>query len=337
MSEREPAFRPIRVVSTGRYVPTRIVTAAEVDQKLGVESGWTDKHTGVRERRVEDTLTCAEMGARAAKEALSRAKLKVADIDLVINASASFDQPIPCGAVLLMEELGANHGAMAFDVNSTCASFLVALDTASAMLMAGGRIRRALIVSSEKPNTSVNPKHPESYALFGDVAAACIIELDPAGKSQLMATRMEAYPEGRALCEMRAGGMKKPPSRWEEHEEDDKYFDMKGPALVKMSLKKLPAFVERLFAQGTGFTVSDLDWFVPHQASLPALEIVRRVLNVSPERYVITADRFGNNVAASLPLALDEIVSTGKLRRGQSVLLLGTAAGFSMAGTLLRY
>lgn len=337
MSITERAFRPVRIVSTGRYEPELVVTAAQIDTALGLEAGWTEKHTGVRERRVEKKLTCAEMGARAAKQALERAKLTINDIDIVINASASFDQPIPCGAVLVLEQLGGNHGAMAFDINSTCASFLVALDTASAMLMAGGRLRRALIVSSEKPNTSVNPKHPESYALFGDISAACILELDESGRSQILATRMEAYPEGRALCEMRAGGMTKPPSRWDEHEHDDKYFDMKGPALVKMSLKKLPGFVERVYAQGTGFTTSDLDWLVPHQASLPALEIVRRVLNVAPERYVITADRFGNNVAASLPLALDEIVSTGKLKRGQSVLLLGTAAGFSMAATLLKY
>ncbi len=154
MTDSHKAFRPVRIVSTGRYEPSLIVTAAEIDAALGLEAGWTEKHTGVRERRVEKQLTCAEMGARAAKQALERAKLSIKDIDLVINASASFDQPIPCGAVLMLEQLGGNHGAMAFDINSTCASFLVALDTASAMLTAGGRVRRVLIVSSEKPNST---------------------------------------------------------------------------------------------------------------------------------------------------------------------------------------
>ncbi|WP_044642293.1 beta-ketoacyl-ACP synthase III [Risungbinella massiliensis] len=335
--------RNMKIMGVGRYFPNRIVTAEEMDELLGVKSGWVAKKSGVLTRYFAESETITQMGALAAKEALEDAGLTLHDIDCIVSASGTMEQAIPCTAALLYRELGAqqHRGIPAFDINSTCLSFVTALDQVS-YLIELGRYRHVLIVSSEIASVGLNWKQKESASLFGDGAAAVVVgPTSQEDASCILASRMETYPEGAHLTEIRGGGSKYHPRKYEgEVDWNDFLFDMDGEAVFRLSLRYLPSFLEKLFSSVDAqpdFHMDQLRWVVPHQASKLAMKIMQRRLKIPEDRMLMLVEKYGNNIAASIPIGLYEIIRNKQLQRGDTCLLLGTSAGLSLGGMVLVY
>lgn len=331
--------RKVRIVGVGKYLPAKVVSANELDEKMGLKKGWVEKKSGVLTRHFVAGETAAQMGSFAAREALQHAGLTLSDIDCIVCASGTSEQAIPCTAALIYKELDPDHqGIPAFDVNSTCLSFITAFDHLS-YLIAGGRYRHVLIVSSEIASIGLNWNHKESCSLFGDGAAAVVIGPSREGESsEILASRMETYSQGAHLSEIRGGGTKFHPRTYQDRVNlDDFLFDMDGPALFKMSARYLPGFVERLLSGQVTKTIRDMDLVIPHQASLMAMRIMQKRLNIARERFFIFSPNHGNTIAASIPMGIYEAVKQKKIQRGDTVMLLGTSAGLSLGGMVFVY
>ena len=329
--------RAVRITGTSREVPGKFLEGDVLDRKLGLRSGTLENMSGVRRRYFTDGENAAQLGARAARTALKKAGVDFDDIDLLLCVSGTADQLIPCNAALILQELDPrDRGVTCFDINSTCLSFVTGLDTIS-YAVAAGRYGRVLLVASELPSLGVNAQEPEAYSLFGDAAAAAV--LAPAGpgeNSRLLGARLETYPSGADHCQLYGGAGRLPAYHYNSVDPSRYLFHMDGKKIFRQASAVMPGFVERLLTVA-GVSLRDIDLVVPHQASLTAMELLRRKLGISPEQLVCTLPDYGNNIAASMPLALDVAIEQGRLRRGHKVMLLGTSAGFSIGGLILEY
>jgi 3-oxoacyl-[acyl-carrier-protein] synthase-3 len=334
-SARRHQPRRVRLLGTGAALPAECLTSAALDARLGFEAGTVEKRTGVRHRFVERG-SAAALGAEAARAALAAAGLGLGDVDCLVAAYGTPDQALPCNAALLHRELGfRDRPVPAFDVGASCLSFLVALDTLSYLIDAG-RFERVLVVSSDIASCGLDWERLGASGIFGDGAAATVLGPSACTESALLATAFETHSEGAHLCEVPAGGSRHHPSRVAEPFGALSLFRMDGRALFRFAADRLPPFVDRLM-EAAQIPLDEVSLVVPHQASRHALEYLRRRFGLPPERVVdIFAER-GNQVAASLPSALDAAVRSGRLRRGDTALLLGTGAGVSFGGAVLCY
>lgn len=327
---------PVKIAGLGWYLPERRVSSAELEQQLNLPAGWVERTTGVSERRYATHETSVSMGAAAARMALARAALTAADLDAIVCASTAPQQAIPCTAALLQRELSAPDGGSAcFDVNATCLSFLVALQIA-AHLVTGGLYRRVLIVSSELASRSLNPQEWESAVLFGDSAAAAVIT--PAAAEEASAiwhSQVVTYSSGADLTSLVGGGTL--------HHPNDPLttpvmntFHMDGPAVFKKATRLLGPFLENFFAQ-LGWTRSQVNLVVPHQASRHGVELLTARLGFQPEQVFLNLPTRGNCISASIPLALSEAYDAGRLRREDRVVLVGSGAGLTFGALALTF
>jgi 3-oxoacyl-[acyl-carrier-protein] synthase-3 len=328
--------RPLKIVSTGSYLPQRVVSGHEVDRKLGLSPGKSEMMTGIAERRYVTHETASEMGAFAIMSALEKSGIKFEEIDAIICASGSTEQALPCTAALIQRAL-KRPGAVVpcFDVNATCLSFVTALDLASSLL-ATDRFKTIAIVSTEIASVGLNPAQHEAYALFGDGAAAAIVQKPQNGESSgVIHAQMNTYSEGADHCRILGGGTKFHPKN--EKPESDKFlFSMDGKKVFRLVLETIPDFFEQ-FMKDSGLTLDDLQLIVPHQASGNGMELVRRKLGIDSSKYMDILAKHGNMIAASIPLALHMAIEQGRVKRGDRVMLLGTSAGMSIGSVVFEY
>jgi 3-oxoacyl-[acyl-carrier-protein] synthase-3 len=332
--------RPVRILGTGAVLPAEAVSSADLDRQLGLAAGTVEKKTGVRVRYFETKRSAAALGAEAALRALDEAGLSFSDIDCLVAASGTPDQPMPSNAALMHHELARGGSTIpAFDIVASCLSFLVALDTVACLIEAG-RYRRVLIVASDIASCGLDWSTLEASGIFGDGAAAAVIGAadDPAaaGGPAILGSAFATYSEGVHLCEIPGCGSRHHPSRITEPVLPLSFFRMDGKAVFRLAAEHLPGFLAELLA-ASGVGLDEISIVVPHQASRHALEYLRRQLKVKREKMIDVFAGQGNQVAASLPSALDAAIRGGRLRRGETALLIGTGAGLSLGGIVLRY
>jgi len=272
------------------------------------------------------------MAAQAVSRALDAAGMGVDDLDALIVATVVPEQPMPTTAVLTLRELGARGGRTeAFDVNSSCLGFLTGVEIAASAL-AVGRWETVAVVATEVASKGLDHTDVEASALFGDGAAAAVLVRDPA--SAVLGLRFGHWPEAAESSTIAAGG-----TRWNVRtpppDERAYLFAMDGPALLRATMRHLPRFLAGL-AEQTGFGLDEADLVVPHQASAAGLRLLGR-LGVPEERVMDILADHGNQVAASVPTALHHAVTTGRLTRGDRVVLLGSGAGLGLGAVVLRY
>ena len=318
---------------TGISLPEKKTSSNSLDLELGKRAGWLEENCGVKERFVCGAETQDELAANAARVALAEAGIAPSSVDFLIFASAVPKYSIPATAPLVARHLGIPGGRCAtLDVNSTCLSFLSALDIATAMI-AAGRYRCALVVSSEIASRAL-PWHtdPATAGLFGDGAAAAVLtppELNYA--SYVKAVRFETYHEAYEACLLAAGG-----TGIDFHREPERFaagsvFQMNGRELFKLTAEKFPGFVEVLL-DAAGWTRDSVDVVVPHQASPFALSHLVKRCGFAREKVIDIVATYGNQVAASIPTVLHIARMQRRISRGSRVILLGTSAGVSFGG-----
>ncbi|MEC7760386.1 MAG: 3-oxoacyl-[acyl-carrier-protein] synthase III C-terminal domain-containing protein [Pseudomonadota bacterium] len=320
----------IDISGTGRALPAQHVPTSHFDTRLGRPEGSLFAATGVRARYVCGPESQVDLAETAARAALADAGLQPSDIDLILFGAAVPYQPIPATAPLIMQRLGLPDGtAAAFDVNATCLSFLTALDTAARMI-ATGQATRALVVSSEVASRALPwDTQPEVAALFGDGAAAAVVSQPTS--AGIVASLMRTYPSAYDACTLGAGG-----TRFDYHNDPagfaaHAWFAMDGKELFRLASRHFASFVDDLLARA-GWARGDVDLVIPHQASPAALTHMIRQTGFAPDRVVDIIADHGNQIAASIPFALDVARRAGRMPTGTRTLFLGTSAGVSFGG-----
>ena len=333
--------RALLIEGMGRFLPHKKLDNAMLSELAGVDYSNIDQRCGVLTRHFADRAageTAPEMGARAAERAMDAAGCTLSDIDLIISASGTSHQFIPDQSVFIQRALGAGaSGISCFSVHTSCLSFLTALDIAASHLETG-RYQRILIVTSEFASAGLDLQDRESGPLFGDGAAAAVVRLrqpndlvSPSAAIHRM--RFESYGDDAHLTGVPGSGTNLPANDPATPREAS-LFRMSGLGLLKRAVKHIPPFVDALYPEVHGDTGDTV--FVLHQASKAGLNLVSRV--GFPESSVVrTLEECGNCVAASLPLTLFKAIETGALRRGQTAVLIGTAAGVTYGGAVITY
>jgi len=320
-----------RITGTGSGLPQRVVSNAELARELatrGVETSdeWIVARTGIRQRYIaEPGVTTAELGVRAAQAALQAARVDAGSIDLIVVATSTPDQIFPSTACLIQARIGA-LGCAAFDVQAVCSGFVYGLATADALIRTGAH-KRALVVGAEVFSRILDWTDRTTCVLFGDGAGAVVLEAsnDPG----VLAVQLKADgSHAGVLCTAGrvANGVV----------EGDAFLRMDGQAVFKLAVNVLGNSALETLAQAK-LEPSDLDWLVPHQANVRILNATARRLGVPEERLVVTVDRHANTSAASVPLALDDVVRSGRIKRGDNLLLQGVGGGFTWGSVLVRW
>ena len=272
------------------------------------------------------------LAVSACEKVLENANITVNDIDCIVSASAVGIQPIPCMAALIHEKIAKGTSIPALDINTTCTSFMTALDTMSYLLEAG-RYKRILIFSCDVASRALNPKQKESFQLFSDGAVAFIIEKTDKEIGVIDAMQ-KTWSEGAHSTEIRGGLSNLHPENYSEETKEEFMFDMNGKTVLSLSMKKIPEMMKE-FLENNDMKISDIDMVVPHQASV-AMPIVMEKLGVTEDRFINEVKEFGNMVSASVPLALAHGLENRKIKNGDTILLIGTAAGLTTNLLLIR-
>ena len=329
-TERTPKAA-IKLIATGIALPPERVTSSTLDSRLGKSAGYVERRSGILHRyHATADASQAALAAEALHHALDSYHLDPSSVDLLICASAVAVQALPCSAIHILRAARLSSGVAGFDINSSCVSFISAFEVAAGLLNTGA-YRRIAIVSADLASRGIDWQDEESSLIFGDGAACAIVERGD-GRSGILATQVEMYPEGSELCEIRAGGTRRNPRAGMA--EGDFLFHMQGKPLFRMASEKVEAFFTRLLNKSE-LALADIATVVPHQASHLSLAHMRKRLKVPESALIDIYRHYGNQVAASIPTALHEAFTTGRVIPGKPLMLIGTAAGLTLAGMVL--
>jgi 3-oxoacyl-[acyl-carrier-protein] synthase-3 len=325
------AARHTRITGTGSHLPPRRVSNDDLARELarrGIETSdaWIAERTGIRARHfAADGVDASDLALPACRHALEAAGRRAADIDLVVVATSTPDMVFPATATILQAKLGI-HGCAAFDLQAVCSGFVYALTVADAMIRTGAA-RRALVVGTEVFSRILDFDDRTTCVLFGDGAGAVVLEAsDSPG---LLASELHA--DGRHV-----GILCVPGTVSGGRVLGDPLLRMDGQAVFKLAVGVLDEVARSVLAKA-GRTTADVDWLIPHQANIRIMTSTARRLKLPLERLIETVDEHGNTSAASVPLALDVGVRSGRIRRGDTVLLEGVGGGFTWGAVLLDY
>ncbi|MFO1285559.1 MAG: beta-ketoacyl-ACP synthase III [Rubrivivax sp.] len=320
-----------RITGTGSYLPPRRLTNDDMVTMLaarGVETSdqWIVERTGIRARHFADEgVNASDLALPAARDALESAGREASDVDLIIVATSTPDMVFPSTASILQHKLGV-HGCAAFDMQAVCSGFVYALTVADAMVRAGSA-RCALVVGTEVFSRILDFDDRTTCVLFGDGAGAVLLEASD--KPGILAADLHA--DGRHL-----GILCTPGTVAGGRVSGTPLLKMDGPAVFKLAVGVLES-AARAVLEKAGRTEADLDWLIPHQANIRIMQGTARKLKLPMEKLVATVDEHGNTSAASVPLALDVAVKSGRLQRGDTVMLEGVGGGFTWGAVLLDY
>jgi 3-oxoacyl-[acyl-carrier-protein] synthase-3 len=298
----------------------------------GYDADWIVQRTGIMaRRRASDDVAASDLAYEAAIRCLAHAKTEPAELDLIVLATMTPDSPIPSTACQLQRRLGGRAAAM--DVGAACAGFIYALVTGMQYIKTG-TARRVLVVGAEVMSRAVNPNDKKTFPLFGDGAGAVL--LGPGTDEQgLLAYTLGADGAGVDLLSIPGGGSREPLTQ-QSLTAGRQYMQMNGRAVFKWAVNLLTDSVRAVLA-AAGITTDELSLVILHQANRRILDAAADTLGIAPEKLVINLDRFGNTSAASIPLALDEVLAAGRLHRGDYVLISGFGAGLSWGTALIRW
>jgi len=326
--------RPTRIASLATYVPPRVLTNADLEKLVDTNNDWIMQRVGIRERHIAGPgVATSDLGKEAALVAIERAGITAEDIGVIITGTVTPDMMFPSTACLIQHKIGAHH-AWGFDLSAACSAFTYSLTTAS-QLVATGAHEHALVVGADVMSSIIDYKDRATCVLFGDGAGAVVVSAAKEGEGSILDFEHEIDGSGGDALFMPAGGSLRPPS----HETVDQrmhYVKQDGRAVFKFAVRKTEEIARRILTRN-GLKPSDLDLFISHQANRRIIESATEKLGLGPDKTLINIDRFGNTTAATIPLALNDAVCSGRLKKGDLVLLASVGAGFTVGAVLLRW
>ncbi|QOW18948.1 MULTISPECIES: beta-ketoacyl-ACP synthase III [Lysobacteraceae] len=319
-----------RIAGTGSYLPERVLTNDDLSRIVDTSDEWIASRTGIRQRHIAaEGETTSDLSYHAAMRAMEAAGVEASEIDLIVLGTTTPDIIFPSTACLVQHRLGAN-GCPAFDVNAACSGFVYALSIADNFIRSGAA-KTALVIGAETLTRMLDWTDRGTCVLFGDGAGAVVLKAD--SEAGILSTHLHADGGKKELLYNPVGvsvGFKP-----EEHNAGVKVM-MTGNDVFKHAVKALDAVVEETL-EANGIDRSEIDWLIPHQANLRIIELTARRLDMPMERVIVTVDKHGNTSSGSVPLALDEAVRSGRVKRGQLLLLEAFGGGFTWGSALLRY
>lgn len=320
-----------RIIGTGSYLPQRVLSNADLEKIVETSDEWIVSRTGMKERRIAgaDEFT-SDMGFAAAQQALEAAKLAPEAIDMIICATVTPDYIFPGLACLLQARLKAINAA-AVDIQATCTGYIYALAQAKAYIEAG-MCRSVLIVAAEKLSSIVDYKDRSTCILFGDGASACVVGQGAQGLC-VQDINVGADGEVADLLKVPAGGSRMPASE-KSVAEGMHYIKMEGREVFKHAVRRMEASSKACLDR-LGLSEEQISWLVPHQANMRIIEALAKRFNVPIERVFLTIHKYGNTSASSVGIALDELVRSGALKRGENVLLTAFGGGLTWGSAIL--
>ena len=323
-------MKTARVIGTGSYLPERIMPNSELEAMVDTTDQWIFTRIGFRQRHVAapEELT-SDLAEHAARRAIEAAGIQPSDLDLIVVATTTPDLVFPSVACLLQNRLGIHTGCPAFDVQAVCAGFVYAMGVVHRFFQTDG-CTRALVVGAETFTRILDWTDRNTCVLFGDGAGAVVLE--SSDEPGIISTHLHADGKYHELLNVSSGVS----SNYSEVLRGEAYTQMQGSEVFKWAVKALGDIVDETLASNN-MEKSDIDWLVPHQANIRIIAATARRLHMGMDQVIVTVDRHGNTSAASIPMAFDEGVRDGRIKRGQTVIMEGFGGGFAWGSVLLRY
>ncbi len=326
--------RSARIAGLGTYLPERVVTNADIEKIVETSDEWIVTRTGIRERHmVADGEALVELVERAGRAAMADAGVDPSEVDLLILATATPEQPIPASSAIVQPRLGLVNAAC-FDLSAACSGFVYALNVAR-QFIATGSADKVLVVGAECLTRYTDWTDRSTCVLFGDGAGAVLLEPAAAGEGIL---RVEWATDGNLadFIQMPGGGSRFPPHDEQALADRLPFIKMRGNETFKVAVRALADISLRVLEK-SGISLDDIDLFIPHQANLRIIQAVGNRLGLPNEKVYVNVDRVGNTSAASIPLAMADAVSEGRLKRGDLVLATAFGGGLTWASALFRF
>lgn len=315
----------IQILGTGAYVPERILTNDELSTMVDTSDEWITQRVGVKTRRISVDESAADMGAKAAQRALEAAGITADQLGLIVGATVSSDHACPSMSALVQQKIGAS--CPAFDVSSACSGFLFALDTAAAFIARGG-IQYALVLGAERLSRILDWTDRSTCVIFGDGAGAFVVA---PGENYLQSHLFTQGGDSVLSIPLGKGN-----SPFYENDVPPLAVHMSGQETFKFAVRQIVSDI-KLMTEQAGITADDIAWVVPHQANIRIIDLAARRLGIPMEKFVTNLDRYGNTSSASVPISFDELARSGKLKKGDLIILCAFGGGLSSGACLIRW
>jgi len=320
-----------RIIGMGSYLPSKILSNADLEKMVDTNDEWIFSRTGIKERRLAgETEYTSEMGAKAALKALENAGVAVEEIDIVLVASMTPDYISPSTAVIIQRLIGAKNAA-AMDLQAACTGFIYGLSMAKAYIESG-MYKNVLLIASEKMSAFVDYEDRNTCVLFGDGASAAVISKEHSGLS-IDAICLGADGEMAELLYIPAGGSRQPSST-ASLENRQHYIKMEGKELFKHAVRQMAGASKECLAKA-GLSDTDISWLIPHQANVRIMDAVAKNFSMPKEKVFKTIDKYGNTSASSIAIALDELQQQYDIQKGEHLLLVAFGAGLTWGASVL--
>lgn len=324
----------VKIIGTGSYLPERIVTNHDLEGLVDTSDEWITSRTGIRARHIAaDDQPTSALAENASRRALEMAGIDAEDLDLVVVATFTPDQPFPNTGCFLQARIGAVNAAC-FSLEAACSGFIYAMDVASSMIRAG-RFKRALVVGAEKMSSMVDWKDRTTCVLFGDAAGAMVLEACPPEDDQLIASYIKSDGRHVNLLQTPGGGSAMP---FSQNVLDDRlnFLKMEGQSIFKLAVTNMVK-AGKTVLKDAGITIEQVRWLVPHQANKRIIDAIAKRLHVDEDHCYVNLDRTGNTSAATIPVAVDEIARNGDLDKGDYLLMVAFGGGLTWGASLVRW
>lgn len=315
----------IKITGTGAYVPEKVITNDDLSKLVETSDEWIMQRVGISERRVSVDETAADFAVKAAEQAMADANVTADEIDLIICATISSETLCPTVAGLVQTKIGAS--CPAFDINSACSGFLFALDTAVSYIMRGN-LRNVLVIGAERLSKIVDWSDRSTCVIFGDGAGAFVV----APGEGYLASKLYTSG-GNSVIEIPSYGGSSP---FYKGEHKKPYIFMDGQETFKFAVNKISEDIREV-TEKAGYTLEDIDHVVTHQANIRIIEFAAKRLKIPKEKFVINIEKYGNTSSASIAIAFDELHKSGKLKRGDKIVMSAFGGGLSSAACFIEW
>ena len=330
--------KKVKIKGTGIYTPKKVVTNFDLEEMVDTSDEWIYERTGIKQRHIcstEGGEWPSDMAYHATMDALKAANMEPNDIDMIILGSVTPDFKLPNTACILQQKLGITNKCAAIDIAAACSGFVYGLNMITGLIKMGA-IKNALIVGTEMLSREVNWEDRNSCILFGDGCGVAIVgENTDDDDSDILSMHLGADGSGKEFFDQPIGGSVYPITQ-KDHDEKTHFMQMKGKEMFKVATRTLAENAKTVLKQADK-SLDDVDWLIPHQANVRIIETTGKLLGIAPEKVIINIDKYANTSAATVPIALHEAITDGRIKRGQTLLLDAFGAGLTSGATLLTY
>lgn len=318
-----------RIAGIGSYLPEKVVTNKDLEKMMDTSDEWIQERTGIKRRHlVVEGESTSTLGLQAARRAMDDAGVDPEDIDLIVVGTATPDKVFPSTACIIQHQLGVK-GSAAFDVHAACSGFVYGLDLANRYIKTGGA-KTVLVIGAETLSRITNWEDRSTAVLFGD-GAGCVV-LQSSEEPGIIATHIHADGQYEDLLQVRCGVS----VGYEQTRAGGAFIEMNGNAVFKRAVATFDNIARETVADLEG-ELGDIDWFVPHQANMRIIKAAAKKLGMPMERVIATVDEHANTSGASIPLALDQAVKDGRIKRGDTLMFAAFGAGFTWGSAMVKF